>query len=348
MEVKNIQIIHHEYKSLNPEYMDIIQKNKNLIPDLQKATIKFELYNTNPAFANALRRVFNDELDVKILDFDLRDIISNDKFILPDNIKERINLISLDQDIDDHLIFNLNIINNTNNIINIYTRDITIKGNTNKSDLVLFNKNIQICSLRPNKFINISNIKISKNKGYVNHVYSLGSFKYECINTDFNISSLVNELKDFKLSFTLNIGKNVNKIIDMIYNNLYFRFKYIQKEIHDYEINQNSEDLNKLNHDIYIIKNTKIINIKNNEESENIIDNLYEIHINKECYTVGKLISKYVYDEDNNIGLIHDKMIHPLSHKLIITIMHNDYKKIIYNAIDNILRDLLIFKSAFK
>ena len=102
--------------------------------------------------------------------------------------------MSLSQNISIDTKFNLNVINNTNDIINIYTRDITNKNKNDKN--VYFNTNIQICSLKPNRFINISDIYINKDYGYNNAIYSLGSWKYKAINTDFNVSSLNNNIKN--------------------------------------------------------------------------------------------------------------------------------------------------------
>ena len=93
-------------------------------------------------------------------------------------------------------------INNTNDIIKIYTKDIINKNKQDKN--VYFNNNILICSLKPNHYLYINNIKINANYGYIDNKYSLGSYNYEIINTDFNIPSLNNNIKDFRIELITN------------------------------------------------------------------------------------------------------------------------------------------------
>ena len=345
MKVQNVKIVDNSINLNDSKFKEIVLKHKNLLPNLTKKTVSFELIDSNEAFANGIRRVFNDELDIKVLNADINNINTDDKFILPDNIKERLNLLPINQSILHNKLFNISITNDTNEIINIYSKDILNKDKTDKVEY--FNKNVQICSLRPKKYISISNIGISTDKGYENNVYCLGSFTYKCINTDFNIPSLNNKLSDFAISFTNNYNAEPKEIINMIYDNLYFRMKKIQTEINDYIINNNSEDVNKINNDLYILKNTKIVNLKDDEPGKKEINDLYEIHINKEYHTIGNLICKYVFLVDPNIELINYKLIHVLTHKIIITIKHVEYKKIINLAINKFLDDLKIFKSAF-
>jgi DNA-directed RNA polymerase subunit L len=282
-------------------------------------------------FANAIRRVFNDELYVKCLDSSIFDIKTDDKYILPDTILERINQLSLYQSIPDNLKFSLNVINNTNDSIKIYSNNIK---NANKNDNnKYFNQNILLCTLKSNKYLVINNITIKKNNGINNNNYSLGSFCYKSINTDFNTLSLNNNNTDFELELILNIVKDTKKdleyLINSIYDNLYIRLKNIQTKIENYIIEDNSTFINKIIHDLFIINK----------------NNIYEIHINNEYHTIGNILTKYVYQLDKNIELINYKLEHPLRYKIIVNIKHSNYKKIINDAIDNSLSDLLIFKS---
>lgn len=353
MKVENIKVNDFNIEYENTKFKDLINSNKHLLPNLNKKSVSFDIIDTNEAFANAIRRVYNDELVVKCLDINVHNLVTNDKYILTDNIKERINLISLVQNIDKETKFSLNVVNNTNDIINIYTRDINNKNKNDKK--IYFNMNIQICSLKPNRFINISDIYINKDYGYNNAIYSLGSWKYKAINTDFNIASLNNNVKDFSLELINNSNMEIKEIIINIYENLYFRLKKIQTSINDYVlhgINTNSEEVNKImnaSNDLYIINNklikdSNILDIDGSIPEE--ISNIYEIHINNEYHTIGNLIAKYVFLQEPSIELINYKLIHPLTHKLIITIKHSEYKKIINNAIEQIIKDLIIFKTS--
>lgn len=336
LKIQNINIIDYNI-NLNKSdkkfstFISLLEKNKYLIPDLQKFGIKFQLINSNEAFANAIRRIFNDELLVKCLNSSIFDLKTNDKYILPDTILERLNQIPILQSIPENTKFYLNITNDSNDSIKIYTDNII---NTDKNDKnIYFNKNILLCTLKSNKYLIINNIKINKQYGTINNNYSVGSFSYKSINTDFNISSLNNNLKDFELELILNIAKDKKKdlesLINQIYDNLYIRLKNIQNKIKNYIIDNNSTNINKIIHDLFIINNNDI----------------YEIHINNEYHTIGNLLTKYIFLLDNNIELINYKLEHPLREKIIVNIKHSDYKKIINDAIENIINDLNIFKN---
>lgn len=327
MDIKNVKINDYAINYKNSKFENIINQNKHLIPELNKKSISFELINSNEAFANGIRRTFNDELLVKSLDVNIYDLKTDDKYILPDNIIERINLIPVLQNISDDTIFNINVINNTNDIINIYSKDIINKNKNDKT--IYFNSNILLCSLKPNRYLYINNINIKKEYGFNDHKFSMGSYNYEIINTDFNINSLNNNIKDFKIELITNNNIELKNLIILIYDTLYFRLKNIQSSINNYDINTNSTDINKLVNDIFIIPN----------------QNIFEIHINNEYHTIGNLITKYVFNLDKNIELINYKLEHPLRHKIIINIKHNQYKKIINDAIENIIKDLDIFKN---
>jgi DNA-directed RNA polymerase subunit L len=354
MNIQNISVKNLNIDYSNEKFKHIINSNKHLLPNLNKQSVSFEIINSNEAFANAIRRVFNDELPVKCLDTSYHNVSTNDKFILIDNIIERINLVSILQNIDINTTFNINVTNDTNDIINIYTKDLINKNKTDKT--IYFNNNIQICSLRPNRYLNINNIKPNIDYGYNNCIYSIGSFKYKAINTDFNIASLNNDVSDYLIELINNSNISIKDLINLIHETLYFRLKKIQDYVNNYNIEKNSDDFNKLNDEIYILKNNNIKNtnitleVDNNIE-ENILDNinnLYEIYIKNECHTVGNLLTKYIFLQLPTIEHIQYRLHHPLTRKLIISIKHSNYKKIFNDAINSILKDLDIFKSSFK
>jgi len=346
MNINNIKINKYNIDYQNTKFKDLINENLHLLPNLNKKSIEFDIINSNEAFANALRRVFNDELLIKCLTANIHNLNTDDKYILPDNIIERINLISVDQNINEDVVFNLSVVNNTNDIVNVYTRDLINKNKNDKN--IYFNNNMQICTLKPNKFLNINNIYINKDFGYNNSLYTLGTFRYNVINTDFNIPSLNNTITDFNIEFINNANIKLDDIVKKIYDTLYFRLKKIQTSINEYDINSNSNEIHKINNELFIINNNTMQNT-NILDSENITsvsdNNIFEIHINNEYHTIGNLITKYVYLLDNNIELVNYKLIHPLTHKIIITIKHSNFKKVINDSINNIIKDLDIFKS---
>lgn len=330
MKVSNIQINDYSIKYNTSKYKDLIEKNKHLLPTFTKLGLQFQLLDSNEAFANAIRVVFNDELLVKYLDGSIFEINTNDKYLLPDNILERIALIPLKQNTNINKKYKINITNNTTDIIKVYSKEIKSLDSSTSID---FNPNILLCTLRPNKHLIINNIKINEDHGFQNHIFSLGSFQYEIINTDFKTLSLNTNSSDFQLELINNGNIELDDLVNKIYDNLYVRLKKIQTDINAYQLENHSSDISKILTDVFIIKNADS-------------NDLYEIHLVHEYNNIGNLLTKYIYDLDNNIELINYKLEHPLRHKVIINIKHSQYKKLINNAIENIIKDLNTFKDS--
>lgn len=342
----------------NNKYYKLLE-SENIYRDFNsKKTLSFDLIDSNEAFANGIRRVFNDEMEVKQMDIKPQDINTDDKFILPDLIRERINLIPFVQTISDKysieldkISFQLHLENKDEDIIKVYSKDIKLKIGNNivETNNDFFNSNVQICSLRPKCHLYLNNIHVSKRHGYNNNAHCMGTVKYECINVDFSKSCLEQTLTDFHMELCDNSQSSQSEMVNLIYNNLFFRLSKVKKLIMDYEIPPDSESnvdqsLNS-NLELYIINNTKIIDLKaEGDVSKKNVNNLYEIHVNNEYHTVGNIITKYVFLLDENIELINYKLVHILKHKIIITIKHEEYKKIINKAIDNFLLDLANWK----
>ena len=132
MEIKNIKTKEYSIDLNNAYFNDIIKKNNLSLPIFNKESIEFDLINSNEAFANGIRRIFNDELLVNVLDVNIYDLKTDDKYILPDNIIERLNLIPVKQDIPKDTLFHINVINNTNDVMKIYTKDMINKKKQDK------------------------------------------------------------------------------------------------------------------------------------------------------------------------------------------------------------------------
>ena len=140
------------------------------------------------------------------------------------------------------------------------------------------------------------------------------------------------------LNFAIITNANItlDDLVNAIYDNLYLRLKKIQNEINAYQLENHSSDISKILTDIFII----------HAGDSSTGHSLYEIHIMNEYNNIGNLLTRYIYDLDNNIELINYKLEHPLRHKVIINIKHSQYKKLINNAIENIIKDLNIFKNS--
>jgi DNA-directed RNA polymerase subunit L len=331
MEVINIEIKENLIKYQGTIFEELISNNKHLLPNINKKTISFTLLNSSCEFANAVRRVITEELDVKILHVDITNIHVDDKEILSDVIKDRIEYIPINQNINDTYKFKLNNKNNTLNIQNIYTKDLLLlNGNDDISKL--FNTNVKICDLNSNKYITINDITITKNKGYYNAKHALCTVKYKIINTDFKIPTLNNDNTDFEFAITTNANIEPLNIIKNVVLNLEQRLDLIKINITNYNKINNPTDLALIEStDLYIIKNYDI----------------YSYYINEESHTIGGLISKYIYNLEISIELVNYCIEHPNKRQLIINIKHNEHKELILKAISNIKKDLHLFQSYF-
>lgn len=364
MKVENITVSNLSLDNKN-KYYKLLEDSDLVYKFNNKNTLSFELKESNEAFANGIRRVFNDELEVNALDIKPQDIITEDKFILPDLIRERINLIPFSQSKNfkiNESIFQLRVENETEEIIKIYAKDIKLKAGVKINEPLdkLFNGNIQICSLRPHSYLYLNNIHVSRRVGYNNNAHTIGTCRYECMNVDFSKSCLEQTLTDFKIELCDNSQSNPVEMVELIYNNLFFRLSKFQKLVEDYEIPPDSDSNTPKslkavyavpldgNMELYIIKNTKIVDLKADNENNSVgkmnVDDLYEIHVNNEYHTVGNIVSKYVYLANPDIELINYKLEHILKNKIIITIKHPQYKKIIKKAVDNFINDLSVWK----
>lgn len=135
LEVANVEIIKKtvpDSKELN-DILTLMKKHgtpnpKSLLPKTPWHEVKFELKNTYAGFANGIRRTLIEELPVKCLDFDEQDFERSDEYILIDQIKKNINLIPIKQELrnmEKYYIY-LYKYNDTNDIINVTTKDIYI------------------------------------------------------------------------------------------------------------------------------------------------------------------------------------------------------------------------------
>jgi len=335
MEVSNIQIYENTINYENTIFKELLDNNKHLLPNKNKKIISFELTNSNVEFANAIRRIITNELEVKILNVNITNVNTDDKYILSNLIKDRLELISIDQSIPEDCKFKISITNNTLDIKKITTNDIILLNHKELNIKHLFNTNIILCYLNQKKYITVTDITINKDTGLNNGKYALCTVNYEIINTDFKIPTLNNNNSDFK--FTLKTNGNIEpiKIINLVEINLNKRLDIIEENINKINkinkiLNSNETQLLELN-DLYIIKNFDI----------------YSYYINNESHTIGNLFVKYIYDLEPNIEMINYSIIHPTKNQVIINIKHNNHNKLILNAITNIRKDLKLFTSYF-
>ena len=61
MNIQNVKINNNNITYENSKFTQIIENNRHLLPNMNKESISFDIINSNEAFANAIRRTFNDE-----------------------------------------------------------------------------------------------------------------------------------------------------------------------------------------------------------------------------------------------------------------------------------------------
>lgn len=135
--VQNVKLdkLQIEKSALLEKYIKLIKTHLDLdgndmLPKAPRERLSFELHGTYASFANAIRRVLIEELTVKAMKIDDKDIISNDEFItgMNDVLSKNISMVPIYQDslIDDSYDIYLYIANRTNEIIEVLVSDIKI------------------------------------------------------------------------------------------------------------------------------------------------------------------------------------------------------------------------------
>ncbi len=313
MKVTDIQFADSSLDTQSPFFEKLVNAKVEL-PTMHKHIIKFKLVDSNEALANAIRRVFNDELRVPVMYAHSADLDTNDKFILPDNVLERLMLIPVSSEDKKR---SLKVENNTDEIIKVYSSD--IKPNMG------FNKNIQLCSLRPGKHLYINNIQLKEDFGYVDNAHTMGTYRYSIPVTGESMSV---DHSEIEMELSDNGQSGYLEMITKVRDNLKIRLSKVASLVSSYEIPVNIDAqvlANETNtNEIYILENKDV----------------YEIHIKNEYHTIGNLLCKYVLQEKPDIELINYKLEHILKHKIIVNIVAKDYKKIITAAIKKCIADV--------
>lgn len=332
MKVSNINLLKHEINYKKSIFDKLISDNLDLLPNINHETLSFQLTKTNVEFANAIRRVVTNELEINNLYVDMSEIKSDDKFILSNLIKDRLELICINQDIPLDCKFKIHVNNNTLDIKKITTKDLILQNNKHLDIKTLFNTNILICYLNSNKYLNVSDIIIKSNTGIENGKYALCNVHYKNINTEFTIPSLNNDTTDFEFKFNTNGNIKPKQIINKTVLILNKRLTVIEDNIKN-----NSKVYN--NYQQELVESINLYIIKNND--------IYNYYINNETHTIGNLLVRYIYDIYPEIELVNYTIEHPLKKQVIINIKHSDHNKLILDAIKNIKKDLTLFQSFF-
>jgi DNA-directed RNA polymerase subunit L len=167
----------------NPAFNNLKNKKEvlELLPNKTTQKISFVVKNVHTSVANAIRQVTIMELPVKVLDFNVECISTNDKEIILAELKDRISFIPINQDIPQDIVFSLNASNNDikQDYMVIRSEKIVQTGGKILTSLP-FAKTFRLLKLRPGRVITIPNINIIEGMGYTHSKFSLTSeFKFQ-------------------------------------------------------------------------------------------------------------------------------------------------------------------------
>jgi DNA-directed RNA polymerase subunit L len=164
----------------------------NLIPDINRTYVKFELLSTDCSVANAIRRTVMSELQIKVLYAPTVD--TNDDYTTIEDVQSRINFIPLKQSCSADAKFSLDVANSGHEHLKVYSRSITPSKN--------FSRSISLAELDEGRYIKIPEIKVESGYGTEHAKFSYtGSVGY--CNLDYRNVVILNEKGNFINNYVL-------------------------------------------------------------------------------------------------------------------------------------------------
>jgi DNA-directed RNA polymerase subunit L len=310
------------------------------LPKKSQYSAEFELKNATCELANTLRRGVMDELYIYSLEIPFDEIKSDDKFIKSDHLKNCMEYIPIQQNIDniEDLVISLNVKNTTDNIIKIYNSDIIVYDKKKKTNISIMSESGVIVYLHSDKTLNINNITISKDQSKTDYgkYCAISKTHYEILDvkpleetktSTKGESSLNSAPSHFRIGYKTHRNINPKDIMINLCNEFIGRLDTILKDLNNITKNAESD----------LSDNLEII----------IKDEIRIFYLNNEYWTMANLISKYCYLEDENIDFVCPGIVHPSSEVSFVKIKHQQPKKIFGNAIKKIILDLNIIKNTF-
>jgi DNA-directed RNA polymerase subunit L len=316
-----------------------------LLPQAVPEFLSFELTSSNEAFANSLRRVFSDELEVRAMDMFLSDMRTNDKRLSDLFIQSRLLLVPLNQDtqvISDSARFSLYMENTTSAPIICRMSDFKITDNQETDISKAFDGNIQLCSLYPGCFLSIKNVGMKREQGFKNESYTIGPFRYKVLDADFSKSSVAQDNTAFRIEFQTNGQIGLKQLVNQIASTIRLRWTNVKVLLMAYIIQQSdqpSEIASRFSPKVFVVHNTKALQT-HMSSGQSTQDGLWEIYIDEEYHTLGNVLMHYCLKVEPSLSIASYKLEHVLTNSIVFSINHKDYKKIVAKAIDLYLEDL--------
>lgn len=294
---------------------EVDPKYNHLLPERTGESITFVLEDSNEAFANAVRRVFIDEVPIKYIDSPIERIKTSDDTISDLFLKARLAQVPLDQAVPENVKFSLYVENKGSE--SIWIRMSAVVASDKKS---YFDGSIILCSLKPGKFLNISNAYITTGNGYMNGSMCLGAFKYRILDIKFNMSTVQQDNKNFQITLETNGQISVKDMVDLIASNMKTRAANISN----------------------IIMTKKATILRRDSMYDGTTVTIHEIHIEGEYHTMGNILMYYCLQVDPTLTICSYKLNHVLQNKIIFSIAADEkrYEKIIEKALTVFAEDV--------
>lgn len=279
------------------------------VPSIVNKTLTFELSGTNCAMANAIRRTLMSEIPVRHLTVSLTDIKTTDPYVIGETIRKRIEMIPISQSTNRDAVFAVRFENNTDEYIDILSSEIKLNGMVQTKDVLPF---IPICDINSGTSFSINDIHVVESYGYDNSRVSIGRVAYEILDQDFSRPSLTSTPSTFRLEIETPGIYNPTELVLKALDGLTERLDAI-----DY--------------------------------SKSIVEfGIYKLSIMNETYTIGKLLSWYIYQAEPTIKYVASRVPHPSQRECIVDIHHPSGKELCMKAVESIKVDLKALRKAFK
>lgn len=149
-----------EFKITKSVFGQMTKLAEEKLPTKATYTITFQLLDVNAAIAIAIRRTLLDEMLVKSLYVDLKDIDTNEPFIKLDEFRDRIKAIPLDQNIKPGS-YKIDVVNNNLEIERSIVHSSDIIGLAGAA-----RKTWRLAELHASRYLHVDNIYIREGYGY--------------------------------------------------------------------------------------------------------------------------------------------------------------------------------------
>ena len=364
--VKNVKIVERNFKSkldqLNkPEnkalknalsYIAFLKNGvdgKKLLPTRSKYRVDFDLENATSGFANGIRKCILDEIPIYSMFMEEDKFDTNDRYILSDFLQKNIELVPILQELDPEKTkkwkISVNVLNSTDEVINVKSGDIEIYEGQKKIPVEnLMSPNISIIELHPAMYLKISEIKIvqglartdaGKFAPVSNTRYEIKDMKpmaHSIEEKDSGTSSILQDPTKFHIGYTTyrNV-KDPKTIIHRTCDTLTERLMGFQKELG--MVKQDEK--------------TKVISHFSTKLDVETRGVFYFFHFKEEAWTLINMISQYGYHLDEDVPFIAPSIIHPSTETGVIKIRHMQPLKIISDAVALSLKNIEILRKSF-